>query len=519
VSVHEKPGRLVRRQCDGGDAGRIGRESEFPVRGPARAAARGGADLPNVGPGRSGAWRAGASRRAAAGIAGLLLLSAVTAGLLGQGGYYGSVQRLVGLLLGIGTAVALAAWPPTRGDVRVLVIPGLALAGWAVLDAALLGVPVAGGIRLASLLLGVLAVLLICRRLSVEDRELLLAGVLVAGVLVAMAGWLGVAVRITAWAWEGDGIWRASSTLTYPNAAAAVLVPLAVLVVARLVEVPKSMLLVVVAVVLLTGVGATLSRAAALGLAVGLVVLVWLRGPARIARAAAGPGVGALVAVAGLLPSMPAAQPPRPMLAVVGLGAGIAVAAVLARPPRWRSVRVLVAALLLAAPAALILAGGAAGGPVDAVAQARITLASPDRTGALRAAVQVAAAHPVTGTGAGLAELRGKGPDGVTRYFRYAHNEYVQIAAELGLVGLSFLAILLVALGRLLWSAGATCRLPGAWAGVVAGAAAFAVHSGFDFVWHLPAVVLTVVLLIGAVLPSRPGVEQSANNRQLEKGV
>jgi hypothetical protein len=42
---------------------------------------------------------------------------------------------------------------------------------------------------------------------------------------------------------------------------------------------------------------------------------------------------------------------------------------------------------------------------------------------------------------------------------------------------------------------------------VVAGAAAFAVHSGFDFVWHLPAVVLTVVLLIGAVLPSRPGVE------------
>jgi hypothetical protein len=98
-----------------------------------------------------------------------------------------------------------------------------------------------------------------CRRLSVEDRELLL----VAGVLVAMAGWLRVAVRITAWAWEGDGIWRASSTLTYPNAAAAVLVPLAVLAVARLVEVPRSMSLVVVAVVFLTGVGATLSRAAA----------------------------------------------------------------------------------------------------------------------------------------------------------------------------------------------------------------------------------------------------------------
>jgi hypothetical protein len=35
---------------------------------------------------------------------------------------------------------------------------------------------------------------------------------------------------------------------------------------------------------------------------------------------------------------------------------------------------------------------------------------------------------------------------------------------------------------------------------VVAAAAAFAVHSGFDFVWHLPAIVLTVALLVGLVL-------------------
>jgi len=35
--------------------------------------------------------------------------------------------------------------------------------------------------------------------------------------------------------------------------------------------------------------------------------------------------------------------------------------------------------------------------------------------------------------------------------------------------------------------------------------AAFAVHSGFDFVWHLPAVVLTVMLLLGAVLPAPHG--------------
>ena len=39
-------------------------------------------------------------------------------------------------------------------------------------------------------------------------------------------------------------------------------------------------------------------------------------------------------------------------------------------------------------------------------------------------------------------------------------------------------------------------------AGVVAAGVAFAVHSGFDFVWHLPAIVLIVTLLIGIVLPA-----------------
>jgi hypothetical protein len=69
-------------------------------------------------------------------------------------------------------------------------------------------------------------------------------------------------------------------------------------------------------------------------------------------------------------------------------------------------------------------------------------------------------------------------------------------------VGLVLLALLLVAIARLLWRARATGRSGATWAGVVAAAAAFAVHSGFDFVWHLPAIVLTVTLLVGAALPA-----------------
>jgi hypothetical protein len=153
----------------------------------------------------------------------------------------------------------------------------------------------------------------------------------------------------------------------------------------------------------------------------------------------------------------------------------------------------------------VVVGGGGAGDAVQTVAAARINLASPDRGSALRAALGVTAAHPLTGAGPGHAELRRKEPDGGIQFFAYAHNEYAQTGAELGLVGLALLAILLVAVARLLWSARATGPSAAAWAGVVAALAAFAVHSGFDFVWHLPAVVLTVMLLVGVVLPTPYG--------------
>jgi hypothetical protein len=448
-----------------------------------------------------GGGRDRSGRRGAAGWAGLLLLTAVAAGLLGQGAFYARMRWYLGVLVAAGAVLALVAWPPTRDDARLPpVVAALALAAWAVLDAALLGVPAAGA-GPALLLLGGVAVLLVCRRLGPEDREVLLFGVVVVGLLVALAGWLGVAGRVGSWAWLGDGIWRASSTLTYPNAAAAVLVPVALVVLARLVDAPGSLPLALAATGLLAGAAATLSRAAALALAVGLVVLAGLRGPRRTARAALGPCVGALVALVGLVPSMPAVGPARPGLALVGLGAGLTLAAVLARLRALAAVALVVGGVLLGWVAVAVIAGGV-GDAARPVADARITLASPDRSGAVGAALRVAAEHPLTGAGPGQADLRSEGTDGGTRIFGYAHNEYAQVAAELGLVGLALLAVLLVALARLLWRARAPGPAVAGWAGVVAATAAFAVHSGFDFVWHLPAVALTVTLLAGVIIPA-----------------
>jgi hypothetical protein len=460
---------------------------------PARASAAGGGG------------RHRSSRHDAAGWAGLLLLTAVTAGLLGQGAFYTRVRWYLGVLVAAAAVLALVAWPPTRDDARLpLVVAALALAAWAVGDAALLGRPAAGA-GPALLPLDVVAVLLVCRRLGPEDREVLLLGVVMVGLLVALAGWLGVAGRVGSWAWLGDGIWRASSTLTYPNAAAAVLVPVALVVLARLVEVPGSLPLALAATGLLAGAAATLSRAAALALAVGLVVLAGLRGPRRTARAALGPCLGALVVLVGLVPSMPAAGPARPALALAGLGAGLAFAAVLARLRAVAAVALVVGGVLLGCLAAAAVTGGV-GDAARLVAETRVTLASPDRSGAVGAALGVAAAHPLTGAGPGQADLRSRGADGGTRIFGYAHNEYAQVAADLGLVGLALLAVLLIAIARLLWRARPAGPAGAGWAGGVAATAAFAVHSGFDFVWHLPAVVLTVTLLAGVIIPAPHGV-------------
>ena len=396
--------------------------------------------------------------------------------------------------------LALAGRPLTRDDLRPPIVAALALAIWAVLDGALVGVA-GGGVGPALLLVGLVAVLVICRRLGQEDRELLLTGVIGIGLLVALTGWLGVAGRAGSWAFQAQGLWRASSTLTYPNATAAVLVAISLVVLGRLVTTPGSAPLAVAAAGLLTGLAATMSRAGALALVVGLVVLAGLLGPSATARAAVGPVAGALVAMLGLLPSTPAASPPRPVLALVGLAAGLALAAMVTRLRRWPAL-VLLGVVLVAAVAGLLASGGGLDDATRTVAEARGNLASPDRTGALHAALQLVAQQPLTGTGPGHADLRWKEPDHGGQLYAYVHNEYLQVAAELGLVGLGLLAVLLVTLARLLWRARPTGGPGATWAGVVAAVAAFAVHSGFDFVWHLPAIVVTVTLLVGLVLPA-----------------
>jgi O-antigen ligase len=393
---------------------------------------------------------------------------------------------------------ALRARPWSRDDALLPPVwASAALAAWATVSATVAG-DITAALPVIALLAGVVVVLVAVRRLTGGQRDALAAAVVVVGGLVAATGWVGVAWRVTPWALEDQGVWRAATTLTYANAAAGLLVPLALLAVARLAArpgVPANLAV----WLLLVGVGATLSRGGALALAVGAAVLATLLGPGRTLRAAGPPTLGAVVALAGLVPSMPASSPPRPALAAAALVAGVTVA-VGASHLRSRQLTLALAVAVVAACAVLAV-GGRGGDAAPTVTSARLTIASPDRAAAARAALRIAAGRPLTGTGPNRAVLTWV-QDSRRVTSRYAHNEYLQVLAELGFVGLALLVVLVASLAWTVWRGRPEAPSTAVWAGAAAGLAALAVHSALDFLWHLPAIPLAGAVLAG--LACRP---------------
>lgn len=411
-------------------------------------------------------------------------------------------------LLAASVAVALRAEPLSRADTRLgPVIACAALATWAVTSAAIAGdVTAAGGV--VALSGAVAAVLVVSRRRSVAQGEVLAAAVVAVGALTALTGWIGVAWRVSPWALEDQGLWRGATTLGYANAAAGLLTPLFLLALARLVSRPLAPVDVGVICLLLVGLGATLSRGGAVALAAGATVLIALIGVRPTLRVAAPAVAGAVIVLAGLLPSMASSQPNRPVLAAAALVLGLGVAAVLTKM-NTRVVGALLAAAVTVVPLLFVVAEDRGVGSIDAVSRARLSLSSPDRADVTRAVLRLAAERPVTGTGPGRAILEWADDDGSRLVSRYAHNEYLQVLAELGVVGLALVLVLMAAFARTLWCARRTAPSAQLWAGVVAGSVALGVHSALDFLWHLPVVPLVGVLLIGTVTSTTFGGRQT----------
>jgi hypothetical protein len=449
------------------------------------------------GDGRTEAYGAGASRRRsllrASPTAGLLL-AAVGVSLV-QGAFFLRGQIAVGALLAGALLTALPIAPAGDRRSRAPLIAGTLLAIWVVARGSQSG-SLPDGARAALLLAALGTVVVLCRRLGRDDREILLTGLICLGVVVAAVGWAAVVIRAQPFALPTHGLWRAASTLTYANATAALLVPLA-LVTASLLTVRRSPALVLALTMLLTGVFATLSRGGCIALATGLVLLLVLRRRSLL-RPLASALAGASVAFAGLVPSIPGSETGKPALAVAALAAGLVIAVV-----ALRSRTGLLAAVGMVALAGLALGGVIPNRAASRLWERRVTLDSPSRTSATSAALRLIAAHPLAGVGPGRGVVTTP-----TRNNRrvivqqYIHDEYLQVLVEDGVIGGLLLAGLLAGLAGLLWQ-GRAHAPPELWAGVAAACVAGAIAAAFDFLWHIPAVPLVLAVLIGlAVTPA-----------------
>lgn len=406
----------------------------------------------------------------------LLVVAGFAAAVVAQGGYYLPGRVLSGVLVGV--AVVLLRPRP-----NLLVALCGAFAAWALLRGLLEG-DVLSGLPSAAAA-GVFAGAAVVAAQADHDQRELLATVLTGvGALIGFTGWAAVVFRLPSWSTVAEGLLRAGSTLTYPNAAAALMAATAVL---SLVLRP-TVLTAVMSFLLCAGIGATMSRAGVIALLAGLLALCVFRGVVATLTAAVPPLLGAVLAVGALLPSMRVADAPAPLLAVAGLVAGALVAVGL---PRLGRVAVPVVLLVLAG------GGVAAFAFADRLAT-RVSFSSPDRTGATGAALDLVARTPLLGTGPGNGSFFfDRGNEGA-RVMRYVHNEYLQVLVELGVVGLLAALGVVAAVVIALWRGRGTPL----WAGAAAAVVVVLVHSGFDFLWHLPAVLIVAGLCAGMGFPS-----------------
>lgn len=440
----------------------------------------------------------------------LMLLAAVAAGVVAKGGYYLPGRFLVTALVALALVFALRT---SDGSRRLIGFPLLgtasaALAIWAVTRTACSGA-YDSALATAATIGCVAAAAIVAASAGWRDRELVAHTLIGIGSLVGTLAWIGVVWRVGHLAVLVESrVWRGGSTLTYPNALAALLAPLALLAIALLVTSPRPGLLSIGAYLCCLGVGATLSRAGALALAVGLGVLAAitrpegpgqrraLRGALATLAHSAPPLAGALIGFAALAPSFPSSAEPRPLLAALGLAAGGAVTLVLSLVKRWRAV-VAWAAVVLLGGFALVAAGRSSG--MESVLSSRWRLGPYGRGAGAKAAVDLVREHPIIGTGVGQSRLFWQGPDGSVQTTLYVHNEYLQTLLDLGVIGAATLLFVIVAIvvGLARGGSGTTpaATRGGVWAGAIAALAALAVHSGFDFLWHI-----TVLPLLGGLL-------------------
>jgi hypothetical protein len=381
-----------------------------------------------------------------------------------------------------------------------------------------------------SISLFLVAALVVSSGLSAAERERLHLVIVLVGVMVALSAWAGVALHHEPWAMPSQSLWRGSATLTYANATAAFLVaPL--LLSARALLLERTFVNSVVVSVLVVGWASSLSRGGGLSIVAGValsLIVGRMCGLVRLDSAGPAKGLfvvvpGTTIALAALLPALAEHAQPRPMLALAGLLASFIVTAMILsarRPGRWawpasmRRARVfafLGLAIVVAAAAsqrahAIPILRAEIGAAVAGITGNRLDAQSSDRTDLLRVTWRQFADHPVFGVGPGNLNFHYVNSAGEEVQAEFTHNEYLQLAGEVGAPGLIFALSGIIGLG---W-AGATPTLHRSSTNVhnklhnwhvvsLVVLSTSALHSALDFLWHIPVLPLLVVSTVGTV--------------------
>ncbi len=456
----------------------------------------------------------------------IILVVAVAAGARAQGAFYPVGRLLVGGLVVAACIVSViqhlrvstrTSRVPSRVSlVTAPVILTAALTAWTIVSAVLSHHWVRG-LAPVALLLSVCGVAIVVRRLPRGDQLWLVDGLIAVGVAVALCGWAGVALHLHTFAHVDQHLWRAFTTITYANASAGVLAPLAIMAVARLAATGPGgafrpvTLRALATVLLILGTFTTLSRAGIIAMILGMLVLAVTGRGTALLQAMTVTALGTVICAAGLVTSIPDTSGTHPATALVSLVLGSAIAvAGYSRAASLRALTIGISALIAVATiAALALSRiGTIGNAVSAIARPRLSLQSGDRGHEWSSAWHAAITHPWFGVGPGSGLLQWHVSSDSVMVDQFAHNEYLQVAWKGGFVAL----LLLIALAA--WTCqriAATRPVENAregvdaylWQAVVGALAALVVGSAFDFLWHTAIIPLIGAVLIGVGLTNK----------------
>ncbi len=365
-------------------------------------------------------------------------------------------------------SVPLAVAAVRRNRDRNGVVVSLAFGGlvvWWLVRALAERSPVAF-LPLGASLLGFLAAFLIVRSLGVRDRSRVAIAIVAIGALTAAVGVAGVLLRLHPLAQQADGVWRLSTTLTYP-AGAAVLFTIALLVAMSLdlhARLPRA------AVCLcLAGLVGTQSHWELLGLACGALIVPARRWSEAFWPLAMG-SVAGLVVVASTTEQR-TSWPYGAAVVVVVVTSTLTRRAPLAGARSWLTA---VGVVIVAGFTVLVVVHPPVGRSPSQPADQNQTLAWSASTEAWRSSV-------VTGIGPPRMDTT---HDAVDTYPGFVPDGYLTVTADAGLLG----ALLLLGAGA---AVVATIRRRDLLSScATAAVVAFAVTGFVDFDWQLPAVAL-----------------------------